>query len=442
MIVRKNSVVILDILRDEVFSDKIIVDYKMNETDFTRKRKQPFGSVLLFMLNLLRKSMVIEIDNFVQHLNSKIDSCTIERFTKSAFVQQRKKIKPDVFNYLSGVITKNYYVENNSNIKLFYGFRILAVDGSKITLPYTEELKKEFGESKNNTNTVVVQARSSVLYDVLNRIVLDSSLSNLERGERQLALGHSAQWRKNDLIIYDRGYPSYDFKYEHIKSSVDYLIRATTTYSNVVKSFVSSGKKSRVVEILPGKNQAIQDKDYDKNTAMKVRLIRIDLPGGEIEILMTSLLDSKKYPTTMFKELYFLRWGVETFYDELKNKLKLEYFTGYSIISIRQDFFCAIFISNLQSVIVNDLQEELKIKNQNTKLDYKINTNLSYGFLKNRILELLFKEAPLEQVFNELETLFLQNTIPIRENRNNKRDVGKYRNRIRPFVLKNQRDAI
>ena len=442
MSVRKYSFIILNILRDEIFSDKIILDYKMNETDFTRKRKQPFGSVLLFMFNLLRKSLVIEIDNFIQHLNSRVESHTVKSFTKSAFVQQRKKIKPDVFKYLSGVITKNYYVENNSNIKLFNGFRILAVDGSKITLPYTEELKKVFGESKNNTNTVVVQARSSVLYDVLNHIALDSSLNNLKLGERQLALGHRNQWRKNDLIIYDRGYPSYNFKYEHIKSEVDYLIRTTTSYSNVVKSFVASGKKSRVVEILPGKNQAIQDKDYDKNTVMKVRLIRIDLPSGEIEILMTSLLDSKKHPTTMFKELYFLRWGIETFYDELKNKLKLEYFTGYSTISIKQDFLCAIFISNLQSVIVNDLQEELKNKNQKTKLNYKINTNLSYGFLKNRILELLFKEAPLEQVFNELETLFLQNTIPIRENRNNKRDVGKYRNRIRPFVLKNQKDAI
>lgn len=442
MIIRKCSFSILNILRDEVFSDKIILDYKMNETDFTRKRKQPFGCVLLFMFNLLRKSLVIEIDNFIQHLNSRVGSPTVQNFTKSAFVQQRKKIKPVVFKYLSGVITKNYYVKNNSNIKLFNGFRILAVDSSKITLPYTEELKKVFGESKNNTNTVVVQARSSVLYDVLNHITLDSSLNNLKLGERQLALGHWDQWRKNDLIIYDRGYPSYDFKYEHIKAGVDYLIRTTTSYSNVVKSFVTSGKKSKVVEILPGKNQAIQGKDYDKNTAMKVRLVRIDLPSGEIEILMTSLLDSKKYPTTMFKELYFLRWGIETFYDELKNKLKLEYFTGYSTISILQDFFCAIFISNLQSVIVNDLQEELKIKNQNTKLDYKVNTNLSYGFLKNRILELLFKEAPLEQVFNELETLFLQNTIPIRENRNNKRDVGKYRNRIRPLVLKNQKDAI
>lgn len=187
---------------------------------------------------------------------------------------------------------------------------------------------------------------------------------------------------------------------------------------------------------------SFEGKDYDKKATMKVRLIRIDLPSGEIEILMTSLLDSKKYPTNIFKELYFIRWGVETFYDELKNKLKLEYFTGYSQISILQDFYCAIFISNLQSVIVNDLQEELKIMNQKTKLDYKINTNLSYGFLKNRILELLFKEAPLEQVFNELETLFLQNKVPIRKNRNNKRDVGKYRNRTKPFVLKNQKDAI
>lgn len=53
----------------------------------------------------------------------------------------------------------------------------------------------------------------------------------------------------------------------------------------------------------------------------------------------------------------------------------------------------------MQLIILNDLEEELKVKNQNTKLDYKINTNLSYGFLKNRILELLFKEAPLKEVF-------------------------------------------
>tara|TARA_R110000868_G_scaffold53163_3_gene167178 strand:- start:16865 stop:17032 length:168 start_codon:yes stop_codon:yes gene_type:complete len=55
---------------------------------------------------------------------------------------------------------------------------------------------------------------------------------------------------------------------------------------------------------------------------------------------------------------------------------------------------------------------------------------------------LLFKEAPLEKVFKELEKLFIQNTIPIRLNRSNKRQVGKYKNQIRPLVLKNQKHAI
>lgn len=438
----KNSILIIKKLREVIFSKEIIADYRMREQDFTRNRKQPFSRVLLFMLNLLRKSMIIEIDNFLQHLNSKLDCQKVENFTSSAFVQKRKKIKPEVFNYLSSVITDNYYIESNQNIKRFNGFRILAVDGSKITLPFTEELKLVFGESKNQTNTAIVQAMSSVLYDVLNHLVLNSVLENIKTGERELALRHKSHWKQKDLVIYDRGYPSYDFKHEHIKTGIDYLIRVQKNHSKIVSSFILSKKRTLIVDVFPQERHVFTGKDYDKATGLKVRLVRVDLPSGEIEILMTSLLDSQIYPASMFKELYFLRWGIETFYDELKNKLKVEYFTGYSIMSIQQDFFCAIFISNLQSVIVNDLEEELRIKNQNTKLDYKINTNLSYGFLKNRILELLFKEAPLEEVFKELENLFLQNTIPIRLNRNNKREVGKYRNRIRPVVLKNQKDAI
>ena len=257
------------------------------------------------MFNFLRKSLVIEIDNFMRHLNSKLGNSSVQDFISSAFVQACKKINPDVFKYLASVITDNYYLESNANIKLFNGFRILAVDGSKITLPNTEELNKVFGESKNNTNNTVVQARSSVLYDVLNHIALDSILENLKIVERELALEHKKQWRKNDLIIYDRGCPSNDFKFKHINANVNYLIRVTITHSKAVKSFVSSGKKSMIVVVFPQERHCLKGKNYDKNTSIKVRLIKVDLPGGEIEILKTSLLDSKMYPAKMFKELYF-----------------------------------------------------------------------------------------------------------------------------------------
>lgn len=81
------------------------------------------------------------------------------------------------------------------------------------------------------------------------------------------------------------------------------------------------------------------------------------------------------------------------------------------------------------------MQEELAEQSHGKIYIQKVNTILSYGFLKNRVLELLWKEAPVERIFEELENLFLKNTIPIRENRNNKREVGKYRARIRLFVL-------
>jgi len=45
------------------------------------------------------------------------------------------------------------------------------------------------------------------------------------------------------------------------------------------------------------------------------------LRSGEMELITTSLPDEIKYPSIIFKVLYFKRWSIETLYDKLKNKL-------------------------------------------------------------------------------------------------------------------------
>ena len=393
------------------------------------------------MSNLIRKSLALEVVNFVDTFN--VNNATkLSSFTTSAFIQSRNKIKPKVFKHLSSTIVSEFYTDNELSIKLWNGFRLLAVDGSTLTLPQTKELESIYGLAKNQTNTGVVQARVSVLYDVLNSFVIDSELSSLKIGEASLAKNHLAYSQQNDLIIYDRGYPSFDLVYEHAILNRDFLFRIKESFSNVVKTFVSSGKKSQIVVIKPGqKKTAISfiDKEYDYESTIKVRLISVKLNDNTNEILMTSLLDSKKYNTKKFKELYFKIWGVETFYDELKNKLKVEHFSGYSNNTIQQDFNLAIFISNLQSLIVNDLEEEIQAETKNRKHNYKVNTNLSYGFLKDRIIFLLQQGNDINQ---ELRLLFKQHLIPIRPNRNNQREIGKYKRREKPKVPKNQKDTI
>ena len=300
---------------------------------------------MLIISNLIRKSLSLELVNFVSYFNES-NSEKLSTFTQSAFIQSRNKIKPEVFKHLSSVLVTEFYTDNDLSIKLWNGFRLLAVDGSMINLPDTKELEDYYGRTRNQTNSGVVQARTSVLYDVLNKIVIDSKLAPNNIGEIILAKEHLSYTKKGDLLIYDRGYPSFELIYLHNKLGVDYLFRVKADFNNVVKTFVQSGKTSQIVEIRPSQKMSFKDKDFTKESTEKVRLIKVMLDNGTFEILMTSLLNSKTYKTKMFKELYFKRWKVETFYDELKNKLKVENFSGYSNNTIQQDFNAAIFICN------------------------------------------------------------------------------------------------
>lgn len=47
--------------------------------------------------------------------------------------------------------------------------------------------------------------------------------------------------------------------------------------------------------------------------AVRVRLVKVELESGGVEVLGTSLLDSKQYPRSELKQFYGLRWGVEIY---------------------------------------------------------------------------------------------------------------------------------
>ena len=61
-------------------------------------------------------------------------------------------------------------------------------------------------------------------------------------------------------------------------------MRVKVSFSEL-RSFYSKGRTCQIVEIYPGKDVDTSTKQYDKNTPIKVRLIR-RLPSGEIELLM------------------------------------------------------------------------------------------------------------------------------------------------------------
>jgi hypothetical protein len=165
------------------------------------------------------------------------------------------------------------------------------------------------------------------------------------------------------------------------------------------------------------------------------------LPTGEIEVLVTSLLDEEKYLTAEFKELYWLRWGVETFYGTLKGRLNLDNFTGKSVEAVKQDFYSTIFLSNLETIITEEAQESMKEKAQDCMYPKAVNKAVSFNAIKNYALELFYKGGDIDNKLKKLTRLFLMNPTITRKERivpRNKISPGKsldYQRRIKKMVF-------
>jgi len=91
--------------------------------------------------------------------------------------------------------------------------------------------------------------------------------------------------------------------------------------------------------------------------------------------LVTSLLDEALHITQDFKELYNLRWGIETFYSIVKTILSLENFTGKSAESVKQDFYATIYITGLESILTSDVNKELEEKTSNPDIKKRLKTS-------------------------------------------------------------------
>src|SRR6056297_1458893 len=102
------------------------------------------------------------------------------------------------------------------------------MEGSEVLLPSNKETINEYGDYANNrTKKNVVLARFSKAYDVLNNIAIDAYLTKRTNGEQMLAEKHLEYLGKGDLLLLDRGYPSYYLFKRILQNESDFCARVT-----------------------------------------------------------------------------------------------------------------------------------------------------------------------------------------------------------------------
>jgi len=413
--------------RELIRSEELKSRHRVREEDFSRVRCLTFPLLLTVILRKSVKSLQLVLNELTQELGR-------SPVSHSALSKARSRLKHTVFIELNQKAIVEVFYEEDS-YKKYKGFRLLGIDGSKIRLPDTKEMVAEFGSISFNAGQGTPEVShaygfASVLYDVLNGVAVDSVLGHGRSYEVDLALKHLTHTQTNDLLLCDRGYPSYRFLATLCQMQRQFVIRCSAASFAPARAMLKGqGKDSQVVELKVHSSQQAPMKRLGLPTSIWVRFVRVTLKTGENEVLVTTLLDEQSYPTADFREIYHLRWGVEGFYSILKTRLELENFSGRSPESVYQDFYATVYLTGLESVLTAPAQTQLE--NKVVKNPQRVNTMVSFHAIKSRALALLFSEScDIDVLLQQLQELFLMNPTCRRETRLTPRVKSSERQRL------------
>jgi hypothetical protein len=305
---------------ETVSTDKALRElYSASLSAFTREQDLPFRTLVVLLLNMLKRSVSVEIRRFFHHI--KKASCT-----KAAFCMQRKKLKAEFFQSWNDVLIRSFHQEYGKNAARWKGFTLCAIDGSVFNLPDTPELRELYGCASSEKGTHGAVARSAILYDVLNKLVIAGYLHPYLSSERAAVAPLLRHLPKNSLITFDRGYPCYWMFYLlQAHSQCKFVMRVSTGFNKEVKQFVQSPQTDAILHLQPGYEamKTLQEAGYPvtKETTVALRFVKVILSTGETEVLATNLTDPACYTAEDLKQVYHLRWGVETFYGIAKKRV-------------------------------------------------------------------------------------------------------------------------
>jgi hypothetical protein len=405
--------------RQRLVEESFIEQHRINDKAFTRKRHFTFESSMLFLMQKTVRSIQCHVHSFFEALGQPGPGPTA-----SAWSQARLKLRHTVFVALNDQALKVVYRDPaHPHLRLWQGYRLVAIDSSLVRLPNREELGLEFGwvECKNNTGECgrYPQARLSVLTDVLNRTGIQTFFEPWIKGERELALAHVQRLEPWDLALLDRGFAEYLLWACFVHAQRKFVCRCQASSFGVVNQLFKDNQAGRsvTVQVVPTRNQLEEARQVGLPEVITLRFVTVRLDTGELEVLATNLLEEALYPTDCFGELYHCRWGVETFYGLLKSRLDLSNFTGLSAEAIRQDVYSTIFVSDLESILIAPANQQLKEHSVTLKHPQQVNHAVSFHAIKSHIIALLGSQEPVAEVVEKLQQLFLATPTTVRPQR-------------------------
>lgn len=434
-----------NILRNFFYDDSTRLFCRLDgKNTFSRNRKITFTDILLMTYNKQAKTTSMEIRNYEKKMKGK-DKV---EYTDEAYLKQRRNLNPKVFKEANIVYLQNFY--KGKYVEKDNGYIVMAIDGSKFEVPNTPQNRKYYGIQKTQNDRQPSRANVSTAYDVNNQFYLDIEIDKYTQSEKTLAKKNIENALKiinpeKLIVIFDRNYASIEFFLWLKEHNLKFMIRLKNDYYKKEQASMKSTDElvkiqhtcSRLQNLRPVYPE--ESKKLEELKETELRITKIKLEDGTEETLISNL-PFKNFSQEKLKNIYQKRWNIETSYDCIKSKLKIESFTGKLPILIEQDLYAQVLVYNqLQDMIYtgNTILKK-KLEDKKLKLDYKINENKAVGLFKEEMIRILLieDEKISNKEFDNLLQEMTEYTTSIRKGRPSQprlfNRANRYRTNMKP----------
>lgn len=398
--------------------------YSINpKTDFTRSRKLSFMDVVSCVIGMGGDTLYKEITDHFGY------STTIA--TTSAFIQQRSKIKAEAFED----IFRNFSTQSLCGNKL----RILAIDGTDLHIPTNLDDADSLylGNSVQKSYNLL---HLNALYDIDQNIYLDAIIQKSRKSNEHKALTEMVDRSdiEQALVIADRGYESYNNMAHIQEKGWKFLIRVkegkygicdklvlpstdcfdfkvklslTRKQTNEAKKLFHEPNRYRFIptntnfDYLPPRSS---HSDPLMFYTLSFRVVRFKITDDSYETVVTNL-DEETHSPERIKELYAMRWGIETSFRNLKYTVGLAKFHTKKVMCVEQEIFARLIMYNFVEMITSHVVINGKPKQYTYKTNFSVAVHVCRAFFKGK------NTSPY------VETTIANNTIPIRPGRQSPR---------------------
>jgi hypothetical protein len=357
-------------------SSEFIAAHRANPCDFTRKRLLSPDILVEFLLQMVGgRSLQVGLDQFFSALGS---GATLAReITKSALSQARKKLMPSA---LGALWVREWLAATGEH--RWRGLRVVAADGTCVRVPRWRETQEAYGVDGPNGDGSVVMARVVGLLAVASNQIVHAEIGAYTQGERSLLVRALAALSAHDLLGLDRGYPAWWLFALFVQRGIAFCARLERCgcASLQVKQFIRSGAVGQIIEHKLSSKALASLRQAGgaalPGTVLRLRLVRVALSTGNIEVLATALLDTVAYPAAEFAALYHARWRIEEAFKTLKCRLKLEGFSGELPYAIEQEIYAKILLANITAALCSQAHARL---DEDKAAQYQVNKMVAIG---------------------------------------------------------------